>query len=844
MAAIGIKENIEVCPYCGAETIKYDTYSARFSCKKCRRGFSEPEVRANTPDRWEYDEMTTYETLVDYRMVKGFLASSVYLETERAALAAAAARHNCIDTEMYLDIYHCEHDDISGITCSQQDIYNEKIDDCDIFVLLIDNSEIGGITCSELMRAMEKGKPVAVFVREGTVNDPEKNIRWQNIVSEYADRFALYYSYNDLKELENCGEALCDYSKKKMLGKVRDRRVRHIYDVYITSTEGAADEFVYALCDRFNTINNEMTEEDEKFSFLFRVNAKEPWEELPTEVMDYIFIVRSADGETADRIGECYRNASDGMYIDVNVCGGDELRGFKEGLSSRMRGNYATEFSGIKELILKRGFDERIKHIRAQYRELVNGIRLYSERDDYHAKKSLLSAVKYFDAAFFYLGEIYDRQGDYVTAGNYLCTAVNKGYSKARKDLFEHRQYADEKNKNDVVENFYRTEAEKGSAEAMYRLGQYLKGSWFGSDWTEEGVKYLRLAAEKGFEPAISDLCQYSRRIIRDFVSKYAVRSLHYGQWLKEEYADIREAKEYLEREAKNGNINALDELKQLKKWLLDFEKQTKKQIKNHRSSADSGDENAQYDLGMFFCFSLNNDEGEKYLRMAAKQGHAEAIEALEELGVKAENIDTDKLFDRGISFYNAGDLRAAKKSFRIAADNGDVAAQFNLGILLADSDSLEEAEKYYRMAADRGNVNAQNNLGALLHNSGRLEEAEKYYRMAADRENVNAQNNLGVLLDDSGRLEEAEKYYRMAVDRGNVNAQNNLGILLENSGRIKEAEGYYRMSADDGNVDAQCNLGVLLKNSGRLREAEKYLRMAAEQGHAEAIEALEELKA
>jgi len=554
-------------------------------------------VRAGTPSPGEYYEMTKYEMRVDYRMVKGFLASSVYLETERAALAAAAARHNCIDIELYLDIYHCEHDDISGVMCSQQDIYNEKIDDCDIFVLLIDNSEIGGITCSELMRAIEKGKPVAVFVREGTVNDPEKNIRWQNIVSEYADRFDLYYSYNDLKELENCGEALCDYSKKNMLGMVRDRRVRHIYDVYITSTEGAADEFVYALCDRFNTINNEMTEEDEKFSFLFRVNAKEPWEELPTEVMDYIFIVRSADGETADRIGECYRNASDGMYIDVNVCGGDELRGFKEGLSSRMRGNYATEFSGIKELILKRGFDERIKHIRSQYRELVNGIRLYSEGDDFHAKKSLLRAVKYFDAAFFYLGEIYDRQGDYVTAGNYLCTAVNKGYSKARKDFFEHRQYTYKENKNDVVENFYRTEAEKGSAEAMYMLGQYIKG-WYGSNWTEEGVKYLRLAAENGFEPAISDLCQYSSKIIRDFVLKCAVCSLleieekkrktghyetypYYGWWLKEEYADVREAKEYLEREAKNGNIRALDELKQLKKWLLDFaEKQTKKLIK------------------------------------------------------------------------------------------------------------------------------------------------------------------------------------------------------------------------------------------------------------------------
>lgn len=648
MAAIGIKENIEVCPYCGAETIKYDKYSARFSCKKCRRDFSEPEVRAGVPSLSEYDEMTKYETLVDYRMVKGFLASSVYLETERAALAAAAARHNCIDTELYLDIYHCEHDDISGVMCSQQDIYNEKIDDCDIFVLLIDNSEIGSITCSELMRAMEKGKPVAVFVREGTVNDPEKNIRWQNIVSEYADRFVLYYSYNDLKELENCGEALCDYSKKKMLGRVRDRRVRHIYDVYITSTEGAADEFVYALCDRFNTINNEMTEEDEKFSFLFRVNAKEPWEELPPKLMDYIFIVRSADGETADRIGECYRNASDGMYIDVNVCGGDELRGFKEGLSSRMRGNYATEFSGIKELILKRGFDERIKYIRAQYRELVNGILLYSGGDDYHAEKSLLGAVKYFDAACFYLGEIYDRQGAYDTAVKYLCTAADKGCSKAREALLR-RTYE----KYDAVEKYYRIEAENGSGEALYKLGQKLNGGLYGlraDGWTEEGVKYLRLAAEKGFEPAISDLCRYSCGIIREFVFEYGVASLlkieekkrktghyetysYYSQMLKEKYADIREAKEYLEREAKNGNIKASDELKQLKKWLLDFaEKQTKKQIKNLRSSADKGDENAQYDLGMFFYFSLNNDEAEKYLRMAAKQGHAEATEALEEL--------------------------------------------------------------------------------------------------------------------------------------------------------------------------------------------------------------------
>ena len=157
---------------------------------------------------------------------------------------------------------------------------------------------------------------------------------------------------------------------------------------------------------------------------------------------------------------------------------------------------------------------------------------------------------------------------------------------------------------------------------------------------------------------------------------------------------------------------------------------------------------------------------------------------------VQSSDTDTDtpeKLYQKGLSFYNKKDYSEAVKWYRKAAEQGRTDAQFNLGYCYDKgqgvSQDYTEAVKWYRKAAEQGNASAQCNLGYCYQFgqgvSQDYSEAVKWYRKAAEQGSASAQYNLGLCYQYghgvSQDYSEAVKWYRKAADQGDTDAQKQL---------------------------------------------------------------------
>ena len=91
-------------------------------------------------------------------------------------------------------------------------------------------------------------------------------------------------------------------------------------------------------------------------------------------------------------------------------------------------------------------------------------------------------------------------------------------------------------------------------------------------------------------------------------------------------------------------------------------------------------------------------------LRQSAEQGNAEAQYSLGLMYSSGDGIPKDKV--------------EAAKWYLKAAEQGDASAQMNLGYLYSSGDGIPkdetEGEKWYRKSAEQGNANAQYSLGLM----------------------------------------------------------------------------------------------------------------------------------
>ncbi|MBQ6615768.1 MAG: SEL1-like repeat protein [Thermoguttaceae bacterium] len=273
--------------------------------------------------------------------------------------------------------------------------------------------------------------------------------------------------------------------------------------------------------------------------------------------------------------------------------------------------------------------------------------------------------------------------------------------------------------------------------------------------------------------------------------------------------------------------------------------------VKLFRKSAEQGDAEAQYELGLRYRdgkgVAQDYKEAAKWFHKAAEQGYAKAQFTLGVCYWDGKGVSQDK--SESIKWY------------RKAAQQGLAEAQYNIGVCYWKGDGVSqdksEAVKWYLKAAEQGDAVAQYDLGVCYRDGDGVyqdkSEAVKWFRKAAEQGLAAAQSNLGLrYLNGDGvykDLNEAVKWFRKAAEQGEAVGQFNLGSCYMNGVGVShdksEAVKWYRKAAQQEYPDAQAALGACymygIGVSQDNSEAVKWFRKAAKQGHQGAIEILEE---
>jgi TPR repeat protein len=201
---------------------------------------------------------------------------------------------------------------------------------------------------------------------------------------------------------------------------------------------------------------------------------------------------------------------------------------------------------------------------------------------------------------------------DYTTAFNKFKSLAEQGHAKAQYyvgDMYRwgKRRMGVTKDLNETLK-WYKLSADQGFARAQTALGNlYERGDGVELNY-DEAEKWYRLAADQGYASA-----------------QFSMGKIY-------QTTDREEADKWFMKAAKQGYKRAQNFLSE-GKW----EKAQKEMEKNEKIlSADQGDASDQYDLGIKYLWgsgvSQDKEEAVKWLKLATKQGHAEAKYFLEKI--------------------------------------------------------------------------------------------------------------------------------------------------------------------------------------------------------------------
>ena len=355
---------------------------------------------------------------------------------------------------------------------------------------------------------------------------------------------------------------------------------------------------------------------------------------------------------------------------------------------------------------------------------------------------------------------------DYAVAKQWCEKAVAQEYCVAQYFMAEYfirrEQY-----------ELYKKAAEQGYDEAQNAVGRFLKEGWGGITKNEAvAVEWFRKAAEQGFSEA-----QYNLAVC-----------LENGEGCREDKA---EAVEWYRKAAEQGYEIAIKSIKRITDdspfkdnnvQILQYRNNNRDSIDELRKAAESGDIEAQYELGTRLYYgnkcNVNNVEAVKWFRKAAEQGYTKAQYLLGQSLVLGMGCEKNK--------------EEAEKWFRKAAEQGHAKARDYLDYLLMEQTPQDKNNNNYliyqlRKAAEEGDVEVQYELGARLYYGNKCnvnnEEAVKWFRKAAEQGYNKAQYLLGqsFVLGMGCKKDEKEaiKWFRKAAEQGHIKAREYLNSLL-----------------------------------------------------------------
>ena len=297
------------------------------------------------------------------------------------------------------------------------------------------------------------------------------------------------------------------------------------------------------------------------------------------------------------------------------------------------------------------------------------------------------------------------------------------------------------------------------------------------------------------------------------------------------------------------------------------------------KQSAEAGDVNAQYALGLAFQHGADGIKAYRpsaisWYFKAAAQGHREAQARLgaiflEEAAKRQNASDAEKarswltkaaaqghpeaMFHLGLLLNQGHGLaqksKGARGWFEAAANTGHIGALNQLGLLATEAGDHAAAVKYFAQGAEKGDADSQFSLGRCLEEGigvGRdSAQAALMYRNAAEQELPEAQFRLGLMLLQGKGVQrstrEGQRWLQQAATRGNPDAQFEAaeGFRLGRGSPVDfgRAIAFFRMAADQGHVGAQFGLGAMFESGAGLREpklpeAAGMYRRAAMGGH------------
>jgi TPR repeat protein len=239
------------------------------------------------------------------------------------------------------------------------------------------------------------------------------------------------------------------------------------------------------------------------------------------------------------------------------------------------------------------------------------------------------------------------------------------------------------------------------------------------------------------------------------------------------------------------------------------------------RSVAEKGDPVAQLCLGIRYYAGWHKDptriaEAEKWFRLSAAQGNAQAEERLGQLYYLGRDQSPD--YPEAVAW------------FRKAAEHGNREAQLRLAQMYREGKGVavdrDEAKKWSDLAAQSPPSTPCYPRTEMVESPAGAATAASLpdfpdLRREAEKGNADAQFRLGERyyderVRDAAKDAEAQKWLRMAAAQGNGQAEDRLGWIYYRGNGVPqdyiEAAQWYRRGAEHGNVDAMTRLGNMYR--------------------------------
>lgn len=219
------------------------------------------------------------------------------------------------------------------------------------------------------------------------------------------------------------------------------------------------------------------------------------------------------------------------------------------------------------------------------------------------------------------------------------------------------------------------------------------------------------------------------------------------------------------------------------------FEKNAKESRRWYQLSADLGDQEGYYRVGISYSLTgewqkaldnflmiKNPNMGTKTLIAEAYNGLGKENQALEWYKKAANDGSADALVNVGVIYYLKKDYSNAIDAWKKASTLGSGVASYKLARLYSDQNNFDEATKYDKIGASQGEIGSIFFYGFSFQEKGDYKNAKIWYQKGVEKEDTSSMVQLGAI---SYFIEDdkigACKLWLRAADLGNTKAKENV---------------------------------------------------------------------